>query len=635
MANASTNQDKIPIYLNRAELYLKAEKNDEAIADLTEGLKLKPDMADAFAARAAAQYRKGRFAEAVDDYTKVAGLEPTNATVYKDRGAAYLQIKEFAKAVADYSEYLKRVPNTELKEVFKFRAAAYMNLTPPNYAGAIPDYKAYLAAKADDAVAWHDLAAATFLSAESKPGAMLDAAIAAAEKSLALKPDQADMTLVLADGRALRGEFEPSIPHYTKYIALKPDDAAGYEGRGRAYYNLMKFKEAVADFESFLAKAPANDKNRPEIERLKVLALEGSGDAKSPDQLIEQYTKLIDKAPDAKESAVLYINRGVAYFNKKDYDKALKDFEKAASLDGGDIKTLNNVASAAYKKAEQTKAPADYAAAAAAFGKVLAKEPNNADALASRADINLAQKKYAEAIVDYTKFLAVNPNAKEVVAVLTNRAAAALLLPTPDVKAAIADYSAIIAKAPSDPAVYGLRALAYKSQKDWANAAADFTKQIDLSKPKVEPDTLLARAECNFNVALSKKDAPTKGNPEFDLAIADYTAFLDAKPGTAEVLFSRGLAWYRKSGRKGLPELTKAIADFEAATKAKADNADAWYRLGLAADDYGVASEPDQESMFMKAIDAYGKYVALPNVPAADADGIKKRIQELKDAIGL
>lgn len=635
LANSTTPDEKLTVYFSRAELYLKNNQIDEAIADLSEGLKLKPDNAEAYAARAAAQFQKGRFAEAVADYTKVAQLKTADSGVYRDRAAAYMQLKDYPKAIADYSEFLKRVPNPPAKDVFKFRAAAYMNVAPPNYTAAIADYQAYLAANGTDAVAWHDLAAASFLSADSKPGPALDQAIAAAEKSLALKADQADMNLVKADGHALRGQFDTSIPFYTRYIELKKDDPVGYEGRGRAYFNLKKLTEALADFEAFLAKAPAGDKTRGEIEKLRVLALEGSGGAKSPDQLIEQYTKLINANPNDKDSALLYTNRGVAYFNKGEFDTALKDFEQAAKLDGGQPESLVNIASAAFRKAEKTKAPADYAAAGAAYTKVLEKAPTNADALASRADINLAQKKYAEAIADYTKFLTANPNAKETVAVLTNRAAAYLLLPTPDFKGAVADYTAILTKQPNDPAIYNLRALAYKSQKEWASAIADFTKQLDLTKPKADPAVLLARAECSFNLGMARRETPTKGVAEFDAAIADYTTFLAGKPDAADVLYSRGLAYYRKSGRKTLPDLDKAIADFEAATKAKADLADAWYRLGLACDDYGVASEPDQEKMFTKAIEAYGKFLALPGVPQADIDMTKKRIADLKEALGL
>ncbi|MFY7952326.1 MAG: tetratricopeptide repeat protein, partial [Armatimonadaceae bacterium] len=419
-----------------------------------------------------------------------------------------------------------------------------------------------------------------------------------------------------------------------KYVDAKKDDPAGYEGRGRALFNLKKFKEAVADFDAYLAKSKPADTDRADIERLKVLALESDPSTKLPaEERIAKYTELINKAPDAKESSTLYVNRGVAHFEKGNFDTALKDFEAAAKLDGGQPSTLANVASAAFRKADKSKAAADYTAAAAAYDRILTKEPANTEALLSRADIQLALKKYTEAIADYGKVIASNPETKTLVAVLTNRAAAYLMLPKPDTKAAIADYTAILAKSPTDTTVLGLRAMAHKSLSDWASAAADFTKLIEAGKPKVDIELLLSRAECTFNLGIARKDTPTKGGPEFDSAIADYTAVLTEKADNADALFSRGLAYYRKSGRKALPELAKAIADFEALVKVKTDHADAWYRIGLAADDYGVASEPDQEAMFTKAIAAYEKYITLPKVSATDIESTKKRIEQLKEAL--
>lgn len=643
LANAANNDEKLTVYFGRAELYLKSNQTAEAIGDLTEGLKLKPDNTDAYAARAAALFQVKKFAEAIADYDKVAQLKPADSGVFRDRAAAHMQLKAFPKAIADYSEFLKRVPNPPDKEIFKYRAAAYMQIMPPNYTAAIPDYQAYLATKPNDAVAWHDLAAASFLAAGEKDGPLLDQALSAAEKSLAIDANQADMNLVKADGFSLKAAavmktdaaksqqlFGQAIPAYSRYIEMKKDDPAGYEGRGRAYFNVRKFAEAKSDFEAYLAKAPATEKNRGEIEGLLANAADAGGNIPAAEK-IALYTKAIASNPN---NPISYTNRGVAYFGQGDYDNALKDFTKAAELDGGQESSLVNLASATFRKAEKTKMPADYQAAAAAYGKVLTKNPNSGDALAARADINLALKKYAEAIADYTKYLQLNPNAKELVAILTNRAASYLLLPTPDYKAAIADYTGIVTKQPTEPTAYSLRGLAYKNQKDYAAAVADLTKFLDLTKPKVDPDTLLARAECNFNLGIARKDAPTKGVPEFDSAIADYTAFLTTKADDASVLYSRGLAYYRKSGRKTLPDLDKAIADFEAATKAKADMADAWYRLALACDDYGVASEPDQEKMFGKAVEAYTKFVGLPGVPAADVEMFNKRIKELKEVLG-
>ncbi len=623
---------KLDIHLNRASLYLTQKKYEPAIADLSEGLKANPKNADALQARAAALFQTGKFDLSVADYKALVALKPSDVNIIKDLGAVQLQVKDYAGAIATYTSYITKAAATATKDVYKFRAVAYMKVMPANPAAAIADYQAYLAANPNDAVMWHDLAAAAFSLTADKPGANLDLALSAAEKSLAITPGQADMLLVRADGLSLQGKLDQAIAAYTALLTAKSGDINALEGRGRARFNAKQFTEAIADFDAFLAAAPAGNANKAEIERLRVLALESTGGTKNADMLIGQYTKLIDAAPDAKDSAILYTNRGVQYFNKGDYTAAGKDFTKASALDGGQLPGLKNILSAAYKQYEKSKAKPDADAVLAAADKVLAKDPKDADGIATRADLLLATKDFTKAIAEYTRILTANPNSKEAVAVQMNRAAAYLQLSPPDYKAALADLNAVITKTPMDIDAIRVRLQVNQALKDSAAVIADASKILMLAgKPDV--DALTARAGANIVVGTSKAATPTKGAAEFDAAIADYTVVITANPMDPTTLYNRGIAYVRKSGRKSIPEIQKAIADFEAAIKLKADMAEAWDRLARAYDDFGLNSEPDQEMAWTKAIDAYTKYAALPGVAPADAETAKKRAAALKEAL--
>jgi tetratricopeptide (TPR) repeat protein len=623
---------KIDIHLNRASLYLSQKKYAPAIADLSEGIKANPKNADALQARAAALFQTGKFDLSVADYKTLVALKPNDVNIIKDLGAVQLQVKDYAGAIGTYTSYLSKAGATAGKDVYKFRAVAYMKATPANPSAAIADYQAYLAANPNDAVMWHDLAAAAFSLADDKPGANLDLALSAADKSLAITAGQADMLLVRADGLSLQGKFEAAIAAYTALLSAKTGDINALEGRGRARFNAKQFTEAITDFEAFLAAAPTGNVNKPEIERLRVLALESTGGAKNADMLIGQYTKLIDAAPDAKDSAILYTNRGVQFFNKGDFTAAGKDFAKASMLDGGQLAGLKNILSAAYKQYEKSKLKADADAVLVAADKVLAKDPKDADGTATRADVLLATKDFAKAIAEYSRILAANPNSKESVAVQMNRAAAYLQLTPPDYKAAILDLNAVITKTPMDIDAIRVRLQVNQALKDSPAVIADATKILMLAgKPDI--DALTARAGANIIVGTSKAATPTKGAAEFDAAIADYNTVITANPMDATSLYNRGIAYMRKSGRKSVPELQKAIADFEGATKLKADMAEAWDRLARAYDDFGLSSEPDQEMAWTKAIDAYTKYAALPGVAPADAEVAKKRAAALKEAL--
>jgi tetratricopeptide (TPR) repeat protein len=623
---------KLDIHLNRASLFLIQKKYEPAIADLSEGIKANPKNADALQARASALFQTGKFDLSVADYKALVALKPTDVNIIKDLGAVQLQVKDYSGAIGTYTSYIAKAGAAAGKDVYKFRAVAYMKAVPANPAAAIADYQAYLATNPSDAVMWHDLAATAFSLADDKPGVNLDLALSAADKSLAITAGQIDMLLVRADGLSLQGKFDAAIAGYTALLAAKSGDVNALEGRGRARFNAKQFTEAIADFDAFLAAAPATTTNKPEIERLRVLALESTGGTKNVEMLIAQYTKLIDAAPDAKDSAILYTNRGVQLFNKGDFAGAGKDFTKASTIDGGELSSLKNILSAAYKQYEKSKIKPDADAVLAAADKVLAKDPKDTDGVATRADVLLATKDFAKAIAEYSRILAANPNSKESAAVQMNRAAAYLQLTPPDYKAALTDLNAVITKTPMDIETIRIRLQVHQALKDYPATIIDATKILMLAG-KPDTEALVTRANANINIASSKDVVPTKGAAALDAAIADYTVVITANPTDANLLVNRGIAYVKKSGRKSIPEIQKAIADFEAAIKVKADMAEAWDRLARAYDDFGLNSEPDQEMAWTKAIDAYSKYASFSGVAPADAETAKKRAAALKDAL--
>ncbi|MCX6369044.1 MAG: tetratricopeptide repeat protein [Armatimonadetes bacterium] len=636
----TSDADKAATYFSKADLeFLKLNQLQPAIDDYTKGLALDKSNTGALLNRAACNFQLKNFSAALSDYNAALALKPGDAEITKNRAAVQLQLKDYKSAIVDYSAYLQKVGASADFNVYRLRAASYLNIEPKNYAAASTDLKAYLAKKADDAVAWKDLALAQYntivpqgSSITKAQAAGLSDAIASASKATQLDPKQADAFIIMADSYSFQEKYKEAVPPYTSYIALQPDKPFGYEGLGRVQYNLQDYKGAAANFEKYLKFKPTD----MEIKKLLALAKASGGGASSAEK-IAALTDAINADP---KDPVAYTNRGVAYFEAQDFDKAIADFKKALELSPNQMQYLNNLASAAGKKADKTQADVDYRVAVDAYGQLLAKSPSNAEALGAQAFLYLKLKQWDSAMASYAKYLATNPtDQKELLAALTNRAYCALQKPTPDFASAIADYTKIIALAPTDPKAYELRGRTYLDMKNLAAAAADFDKVLQLSGSK-DLEIVKNQAVIYFNLGENKRKAndASKGLPEFEKAITNYTTYLTAKPTDAIALYGRGLAIYRKAKastdvKVKLAELKKASADFEAATKADPKYADAWYYLGLSYDDYGVADELSQEVMFPKAIAAYEKYVTLPGVPAADVDAIKKRITQLKDAL--
>jgi tetratricopeptide (TPR) repeat protein len=642
--------DQSTTYFSKADLeFLKLNQLQPAIDDYTKGLALDKNNAGALLNRAACYFQQGsgptkdmaKFTSALADYNAALALKPGDGETLKNRAAVYLQLKDYKSAIVDYSGYLQKAGASADVGVYRLRAACYLNVDPKNYAAAVGDLKTYLAnpKNAADGVAWKDLALAQYNSLVppgttiSKVQAVgLGDAISSATKATQLDPKLADAFIILGDSYSFQEKYKEAVTPYTSFIALAPDKPFGYEGLGRVQYNLQDYKGAISNFEKYLKLKPED----MEIKKLLSLA-KASGGGGTATEKIAALSEAITVDP---KDPVAYTNRGVAYFEGQDFDKAIADFKKALDLRPGDAQYISNLASASYSKASKTKTEVDYKAAQDAYNQWLGKAPNNPDVLLTLGDIALNLKQWDNAISSYTKYLATNPtDAKNQQAVLTNRAYCALQKTPPDLASAVADYTKLIAMNPSESKFYDLRGRAYQDQKNLAAAAADFEKFAQLSGGK-DPDSIKNTAILYFNTGEAKRKAndPTKGLPEFEKAIANYTAYLALKAGDAQALYGRGLAIYRKAKagsdvKVKLAELKKAIADFEVATKADIKLADAWYYLGLASDDYGVADELSAEDMFPKAIAAYEKYIALPGVSAADVDAIKKRIAALKEAL--
>ena len=140
---------------------------------MSEGIKANPKNADALQARAAALFQTGKFDLSVADYKALVALKPTDVNIIKDLGAVQLQVKDYAGAIGTYTSYITKAAATASKDVYKFRAVAYMKVMPANPTAAKPDYQAYLAANPNEAVIWHGLPGARFPPADYKPGPQL------------------------------------------------------------------------------------------------------------------------------------------------------------------------------------------------------------------------------------------------------------------------------------------------------------------------------------------------------------------------------------------------------------------------------------------------------------------------------
>jgi tetratricopeptide (TPR) repeat protein len=101
------------------------------------------------------------------------------------------------------------------------------------------------------------------------------------------------------------------------------------------------------------------------------------------------------------ENAESYKSRGLAHLEKRQYDQAIMDFNKALKINPRDAHAYHNRGRAYEEKGQ-------YDQAILSFDKVLEINPRYVDAYFNRGLVYHAKGQYDQAVSDYTKALEIN-----------------------------------------------------------------------------------------------------------------------------------------------------------------------------------------------------------------------------------
>ncbi len=259
----------------------------------------------------------------------------------------------------------------------------------------------------------------------------------------------------------------------------------------------------------------------------------------------------IDKAIEIRSNfAEAYCNRGIAYSHKEDYERAIADFNEAIAINPNFALAHYNRAKAHYDKGDSARAIANY-------NKAITIDASFTAAFINRGIAYRHEGDFDRAIVDYNRAMAINPNDARC---YYNRGNA--YDDKGDYERAIVDYDKAIAINPDYSEAYCNRGIAYSKKSDYDRAVADFDRAI-----AINPN--LAQAYYSRgNVYLL--------NGNLDHAIADCNKAIARKPNFADAYYARGLA----SCRKG--HYDRGIADFDRAIEIKPNYAEAYCDRGIA-----------------------------------------------------
>jgi protein O-mannosyl-transferase len=235
----------------------------------------------------------------------------------------------------------------------------------------------------------------------------------------------------------------------------------------------------------------------------------------------------ISKAPDIVRP---YLNRGFAYLDLGQWDKAIADFTSAIRINPAFADNYCIRGAAYVNIGERDKAIAD-------FSRAIGINPKFAEAYYNRGVTYKDLSQWDKAIADFSATININPKFTEA---YFNRGIAYANIGQWDF--AITDYSTTVALKPDYTEAYYNRNVVYQGLKKFDDAINDCSKAIT-----IDP---------NFVNAYYSRGIAYSGLGQWEKAIADYSSAIGIAPKYADAYFNRGVGY----GNLGL--WAKAIDDF-------------------------------------------------------------------------
>ena len=255
---------------------------------------------------------------------------------------------------------------------------------------AVKAYNKALAIKPDNADAYHNLGVAL-----QDQGAM-EAAIEAYNKALATKPNFAEAYNNIGNALRDQGKLEEAMEAYNKTLAIKPDNAEAYLNIGNALRDQGKLEEVIEAYNRALEIKP----DYAEAYHNMGIILKYQGKLK---EAIEAYKKALAIAPDYAEA---YYNMGNALIYQSNMEAAIETYSKAIAI-------KSDYAEAYYNMGNALIYQSNMEAAIETYSKAIAIKPDYAEAYYNMGNALKYQGQMEVAVEAYQNALAIKPDYAE------------------------------------------------------------------------------------------------------------------------------------------------------------------------------------------------------------------------------
>ncbi len=323
----SINSEDPELYIARAEVYSMMREDASALADYSTAVRVRPDDASIHNRRGFFLLSRSEHTRALKDFSAAIRLNPKSSQAYNNRGLVYLSINQADKAIADFGSALQIDP--EYTDAWNNRG--YAQYRRQKYPEAIKDLTQAIKRKSGYVNALNNRAL-VYHAMEKYEQAIADFSAAIEQSPYEIKLLQSRRAAYLklerfAEARSdkSRVEWLIGLGAISKDVDREPLVYTHYLRRGEYLAAASQHEAAIRDFSR--AAQLNNDEPQAIIQRAhSLLALKEYGKAlRDCDTAIE----MGKEHPDP----LAYSVRGDIWMAKKDFDKAISDFERCSRFD--------------------------------------------------------------------------------------------------------------------------------------------------------------------------------------------------------------------------------------------------------------------------------------------------------------
>lgn len=297
-----------------------------------------------------AAYKAEDYEQAIQFMSAVIESNPNLAPAYRYRGMAYFSFNDCEAAMADIEMALSINPNY----AFAWGGRGVINMCLGNEAEGLTDYQKALSLDPSLAFVHANLGVYHYDQGN------YEKSLEEYTLSVLIDPYRAGAWDGKSEALTKLGRFEECIENSTKAIEVDPEEWLAYADRAFCELSIKSYAAAAADYKIYVAQ----DATDPIIWYNMGISQRHSGDLEGA---IDSYSKSLELDPTYYQAN---INRGNVYIEKKEYKKALADFNTALKF--GDIAFAYSGRGEAYYGLEQ------YSKAIPDFKMALSLYPGNA-----------------------------------------------------------------------------------------------------------------------------------------------------------------------------------------------------------------------------------------------------------------